>query len=61
MTDKEIQQFVKAARAHRKKVTASKEASLAFLISVGVLSKGTTLKSIANEKSSGKCIQRATA
>jgi hypothetical protein len=51
MTEKEIQQFSKAAKAFGDKVTASKEASLAFLISVGVLPKGTTLQDISGKKS----------
>jgi len=39
MSQQEIEQFVKAAELHRKKVTASKKASKEFLVSVGVIPK----------------------
>jgi hypothetical protein len=48
--EEEIKRFAKAARAYGKKVASSKEDSLAFLIRVGVLPKGTTLQDIANKK-----------
>ena len=48
--EEEIKRFRKAARAYEKKVTASKDASLEFLIKVGVLPKGTTLQDIADKK-----------
>lgn len=39
MTAREVKKEIKVLKAHRKEVTASKEAAVAFLVNAGILEK----------------------